>query len=294
MEKKLRFVKPIEGEGVMEDKIQKEFEGNLENFEPGLKYVDSSVQIAIGTIDTLAIDEDKNPVIIEYKRPGVSAKDALIQALDYYVWCREGSNFKWLENYVKKVNPSFFSEDEGLAREVRIIVVADGFDERLKRAVSGVEPNCKLVSYALFEKGENEIGLLPDTEIDTSITPRRKELLPPKKEEDHFEGREGLKPLFTKLVEEAKKRIPEINVNPKPQNYIAFVCDYGNLCSISVKKSWLRIHLGLTADEAKEAGSQRYVLAKGWNDWGYIHLENERQISEVVNLIEKTHRKYLS
>lgn len=37
----------------------------------------------------------------------------------------------------------------------------------------------------------------------------------------------------------------------------------------------------------------RYAWKEGWG-WGYVHLENEKQIPEVLELLEKAYNKYLS
>jgi len=81
---KLKILKEAQVE-VGEAKIQKEFESNLGLIEDNLQHVDSYVRIGNGVIDTLAIDDDLRPVVIEFKKPDASEQDAMIQALDYYV-----------------------------------------------------------------------------------------------------------------------------------------------------------------------------------------------------------------
>lgn len=96
----IKFFKNVDDEiDISEAEIQKIFEENLGNLEEGLELISSFYPIPpAGEIDALAIDEDRRPVIIEFKKPKASEKDALIQSLDYLVWCR--NNFDRLERYI--------------------------------------------------------------------------------------------------------------------------------------------------------------------------------------------------
>ena len=286
MTKKIKFGKTMEVTEIEEKLVQEEFENSLHHFEDGMKYVASFVGTAVGTIDTLAIDEDKRPVIIEFKAPGADATQALLQALDYYAWCSESTNFIWLDKYIRKVKKDVLNENDELQNNIRIIIVASEFEERIKRAVTGIQPDTMLVSYKLLEKDEGEIWLLPVIEIDTSQV-QRKELLPPKVENDHFKNKEDQKPLYDKLKEEVYKQVSSnIKVNPDPQGYIGLI-GKKTFCGIHVKKRWLRLDLPLTSEEAE---NKRYVWKEGWG-WGYIHLENEKQIPEMIDLLKKSYNK---
>jgi len=74
---KIKIVKPSEID-LSEKEIQEAFETNLEILEEGLQKIGSFVPIGTGVIDTLAIDEENNPVLIEFKKLGNFDRDALI------------------------------------------------------------------------------------------------------------------------------------------------------------------------------------------------------------------------
>src|SRR5881396_2262438 len=101
----LEWIKPgiVKPTDISEKEIQHVFETHLGDIEEGLQHVHSFVTIPVGFIDTLSIDSEGRPVIVEFKKPESSDKDALIQALDYYSWCKQ--NPAWLDGYIKKMKP---------------------------------------------------------------------------------------------------------------------------------------------------------------------------------------------
>lgn len=115
-----------------EREIQSAFERAYEQIEPGLKWIASFVGTGRGIIDSLAIDQEGNPVVLEFKREGASTYDALIQAMDYAVWCSE--NFEWIEKTIRNTGHS-----DPIQRDIRIMVVASEFDERIKNAARALE-----------------------------------------------------------------------------------------------------------------------------------------------------------
>ncbi|RLE91788.1 MAG: hypothetical protein DRN04_11965, partial [Thermoprotei archaeon] len=78
----LEVLKVVEKDLVEKD-VQRAFDENLEAIEEGLRFVWSQVNIGVGVIDTLAVDRNNVPVIIEYK---VDKADiySLVQVLKYY------------------------------------------------------------------------------------------------------------------------------------------------------------------------------------------------------------------
>lgn len=237
--KRLTVIKKVEEVELTESEIRKKFEENLKKIEEGLEYADSLISTPVGEIDTLAVDEDKRPVIIEYKRPDGSERDAIIQALDYYVWCDE--NIEWLERYVRKVKPGLLKEGEHLENDVRIIIVANEFEDRIKRSALGIGPDTLLIEYRLFEHTPEEIGLLFDKVVDTSSgRPGMRKSLP-KTEDEHFVGKEKMRLVYETL----KRKILAIDSNIKlisTQYYLSFAHRIG-FCGVTVRKEHLIIHL---------------------------------------------------
>lgn len=262
---------------VLEKEIQEVFERDYDKLEPGLKHVGSFIATTVGIMDSLALDDEGNPVIVEFKREGGSSYEALIQAMDYAVWCSESSS--WLEKTVLTLGHT-----KPITDNIRIIVVAAAFDERIKRAARGVEFDVQLISYAMHEDSETTL-LVPRIEIDTAGTLSTKETQPPKSKEQHLKKlSDPLADLYTKY-EDALKKLPNVTVNYQPQNYIGFQFKRQNFVAVFPKREWIRLDFRLTSEEARTPG---FVEMSG--GWGYFHLK-PATFDEAMQITETVYKK---
>jgi len=281
---KLKILKEAQAE-VSEAEIQKEFESNLGLIEDNLQYVDSGVRIGNGVIDTLAVDEDLRSVIIEFKKPDASERDAMIQALDYYVWCAE--NIDWLEKYIRKFKPSVLPADKKLSDEVRIIVVAKDFEDRVKRIALAVEPEVKLISYNFFEKTPDEVGLGFRVVVDSSEAGIKPVEIPPTIPE-HFDKRPELRPAFDGLVARIKELVdPEIDVekskNVKSAKYSIVFKHKINYMYLSLKRDHLRLTiLGIAS---KPSNERIIFITAVWaqkQKWGEVKISKPEDVDDEL------------
>lgn len=281
---KLKILKEAQVE-VDEAGIQKEFESNLELVEEGLQHIDSYVRIGNGIIDTLALDDDLRPVIIEFKKPDASEQDALVQALDYYGWCVE--NLDWLEKYIRKFKPALLPADKKLSEEVRIMLVARDFEDRIKRIALTVEPEAKLISYSFFEKGPEEVGLGYRVVVDSSeeeIT--APEILPTISE--HFDKRPELLPAFDKLVARVRESVdPEIDAekskNIKSAKYCIVFKHKINYMYLNFRRDHLRLSiLGLASEPRNE---RIIIITAPWaqkQKWSEVKISKPEDIDDEL------------
>lgn len=119
------------------------FASNLEDI-LSVRFLAKEYQTPDGRIDTLGIDENDSPVIIEYKwkeNDGV-----LPQGLAYLVWLRK--NKKQFDLLVEsKLGKSIrVSWDQP-----RLILIAQGFDAHTRAAIHAVQGNVELRTYILYE-----------------------------------------------------------------------------------------------------------------------------------------------
>jgi predicted transport protein len=99
-----------------------------------------------GRIDTLALSEDNNPVIIEYKK--VESSELINQSLYYAAWIHDHKG-----DFQVAVNKALGIGIEVDWSEVRIICLAPGFKKYDLHAVKVMGANIELWQYRLLENG---------------------------------------------------------------------------------------------------------------------------------------------
>ncbi|HDG64181.1 MAG TPA: DUF91 domain-containing protein [Thermococcus sp.] len=262
---------------ISESELQDAFNKNLECLEEGLKYLDSYVNIGVGQIDSLALDINGNLVVIEYKTAENSDRDALIQALSYYAWLNE--NKAWLKEYLRKKG---ISE----VRDIRIIIVAPNFDNKVIKAAQAVKPHTILVRYMVCEYNSKR-GIVPQVILDNTMRQLPPE--PPRTLDDHFKDREHLKPLFEELKGKIEENIENFNIRVT-KDYIGFALHNRLFCLVFVQKQGLRVALPLKG----EIESDRFG---GWpadERWGYLKVTSDEEIDEeLLEWIKLAYRKVM-
>jgi len=167
---KVEKIEPAKFTGVdKEKKLQKLIEKHLDQF-LDLTFIASEFPTSHGgRIDTLAIDRDRKPVIIEYKEDKSST--VLLQGLYYMDWIVENrAEFEKLvkSKLNKEINVNWVSG-------VRLILVAKNFEVWDKFAVNRIKEEVELYEYVLYENNELKLEktALPKdfkSKIKTSIT----------------------------------------------------------------------------------------------------------------------------
>lgn len=268
----IKFAK-IANENVTETEIQKAFEENLDGLEEGLTYVGSFIPVGTGVIDVLAVDDDNNAVIMEFKRVGDFDEDALIQLMDYYSWFVSDENHQlYLKGLIQKVKPDFDS-----INDLRLIAIVSQVSDRVKNACWALEPSIKLITYSLFKDTNNALNIIPQVILDTSVG-GEKIVRTPKTEEEHLKRRENLKKLYYTL----KRKIMEINqnirFNPSPQDYIGVV-GTKTFLTMHFKPKWIRLDMLM---KPKDVNDNPRIKDFPKSDWSYVHIESETDIDDEL------------
>lgn len=98
-----------------------------------------------GRIDTLALSEDGNPVIIEYKK--AEASELINQSLFYLAWIHDHRG-----DFQMAVQGSLGSSDVDWS-DVRVICIAPSYSKYALHAVQVMGANIELWTYRLFTNG---------------------------------------------------------------------------------------------------------------------------------------------
>lgn len=145
-DKSVNRIKPTEFG--LEKELQNLIEQNLETFF-NCRFVASEFStgnLHSGRIDTLAISEDKNPVIIEYKK--VASSELINQSLYYLHWITDHKG-----DFQVAVNKSLKENIEIDWSEIRVICIAPEFKKYDLHAVQVMGSNIELWQYKLYENG---------------------------------------------------------------------------------------------------------------------------------------------
>jgi len=241
-----------------EKELQKLFERNLEEI-VGIKFLTSEfVTTHGGRIDTLGLDEDDSPVIIEYK---VDEKDNVInQGLFYLDWLVDHKgDFELLVQ--KNLGPTVRVNWDS----PRLILVAQSYNKYDKYAVNRISENIDLKKYILYDNNvlfvENVI--LPNKKV--SIKKSRKTTIVYKEYtiEYHLSNKsERIVELFREIQERILKFDEKINEKPL-KYYIAYELER-NFCEVVIQTNTLKIYLDISksdlndlkniAEDCKEVG----------------------------------------
>jgi predicted transport protein len=128
----------------IEKSVQTFFEKNLEAL-LGVRFLASEFVTSNGRIDTLGLDENGTPVILEYKR--ASNENVVNQGLFYLDWLMDHrKDFQWL------VLEKFGKEDAEAVEwsTPRLICVAGDFNRYDDHAVKQMQRNIELIRYRRF------------------------------------------------------------------------------------------------------------------------------------------------
>ncbi|NOT04021.1 MAG: DUF91 domain-containing protein [Anaerolineales bacterium] len=286
-----------------EKELQKMFEANLEEL-LGARYVASEFTTGDrqrGRIDTLGIDQDGTPVIIEYKK---TAKENVInQGLFYLDWLVDHKGDFTLaaqEQLGKNIEIDWSSP--------RLILVAESFSEYDKYAVNRIGANIQLWTY---RKYGNDFLFLDSIFATTNQKPPKKDKADAPTEIDDQQAEAdviytlayhlGQKPAETKsLFEALQEKIFLLNddsdIIEKPNKiYISY--KHGkNFCEIQIQANKLKIWLDIPHAELDDPNKlSRDVSKIGHHGTGVTetNLSDLSELDKVIYLIEQSYKQTL-
>jgi predicted transport protein len=286
-----------------EKELQKLFEKNLSTIF-NCSFVASEFStgpVHGGRIDTLAISEENNPVIIEYK--SVESSQLINQSLYYLSWINDHRGD--FEVAVRKNIPEFKNEIDW--SEIRVICIAPEFKKYDIHAVQMMGANIELWQYRYYQ---NETLLLEEifkkaapvtSQVVTDsgknqvmVEAGKKAALTRATGVYSFEEHEKkLQSSKQELLANLRQYILELDesVEEVPKKfYIAYKISQNFAC-VEVHKNKLLIFLKLNADDLDEIPANcRDVRTIGHFGTGDLEVTvtNEKEISIAKDLISKS------
>ena len=296
-----------------EKDLQHLFEANLELL-LGVRFIASEFFTGDrqrGRIDSLGLDQDGYPTIIEYKK---SSKDNVInQGLFYLDWLVDHKG-----DFTIAAQKACGSDIKIDWSQPRLILVAESFSEYDKYAVNRIGANIELWTYRTYgddllyleplfitngksQRGEGNVPepvtvKLPD-EPRTEISSNEDDEAPAYTINDHLKGKSNA---VIELFEALRERIFELGtddtiVETANKMYISY--KHGkNFAEVQIQAKGLRIWLDILPGDLKDP----YQLARDVSNVGHhgtgdveIKLNDITVVSKVVELVEQSYNQTL-
>lgn len=250
-----------------------------------------------GRIDSLGIDKNGSPCIIEYKK---NQNDNVInQGLSY---------LRWLLDH--KADFEMLCKDRKIVLEIdwdspRVICVAESYNKFDIDTADILPINIELLKYRIYE--ENILYVEPENyqkvRISTSGIVKKSQKSKEKGErlqkvysvDDHLEkANANIKDLFLKLRERIISMDENIKEEPK-KLYIAYKLAT-NFVDVEIRSKDFKIFLNVKSGQLNDPKNLARDLTKpksvghwGNGDYEVNNLENEDQLDEVFKLIKQSY-----
>jgi predicted transport protein/RecB family endonuclease NucS len=284
-----------------EKELQNLFEANLEEL-LGVRFVDTEFTTGDrqrGRIDTLGVDQDGTPVIIEYKK--TNKENVINQGLFYLDWLVDHKG-----DFTLAAQKQLGKDIEIDWSSPRLILVAESFSEYDKYAVNRIGANIQLWTY---RKYGNDFLFLESIFATTNQKLPKKEKAETKEDasEDNLEEQIvytleyhlGEKPADTKLLFDAlRERIFALNsdsdIIEKPNKIYVSYKHGKNFCEVQVQANRVKIWLDIPHAELVDPQKiSRDVSKIGHHGTGTseTNLSDLSEVDVVMSLIEQSYKQ---
>lgn len=273
-----------------EKELQSLFEANLNEIF-GVSFLATEFSTSHGgRIDTLGIDDNHAPVIIEYKE---DEKDNVInQGLFYLDWLVDHKG-----DFDILVQNKLGQDIEVNWEEPRLILVAQSYNKYDEYAVNRISDNIELWKYTLYDNGTLHIERqnLPKNEKKEIAKRRDKVVFQEYNIEHHISDKSDLiKGLFKSLQEEILKMDGQIQEKIK-KHYIAFALDR-NFAEVVVQANSLKIYVDLPISKLNDPNGLLEDCSKvgHWATGSAVFkLGNLSDIPYAISLIRQSYEDKL-
>jgi len=268
-----------------EKELQVLVENNLEEIF-GIKFIASEFSTGErhgGRIDTLGLDENNSPVIIEYKW---GEKDNVInQGLFYLDWLVDHKgDFQIVaeKKLGKKIKIDW--------SQPRLILIASSFNKYDKYAINRMSENIELWTYSLYENGILEVNVEGSSQVGNKKGKQVTKIEYARYDLDYHLNKTS-KELQQKF-NEIRERILELaNIQEKPEQKSGVTYrTTKSFCRFEFKKN----SINLLLREAKYSDPKKLVRDIRSFEWGYkglVKINKDSDTDYLFNLIKQSYEE---
>jgi hypothetical protein len=250
----------------------------------GISFLESEYPIPNGRIDTLGLDGNGTPVVIEFKKKQDSG-NAIIQGLFYINWVKR--NKRAFEMLVREKLGNNTKVD--WASNIRLIIIAETFDQKEISAVPQIIPNVELKKYSfhgdMISLEEITLSKVPQPTI--RGVEERKEVEIPTLEEQLDRAAPKIREAFLDI----RGRIFQIGQDIEEKITGKMICYYSGgkgmaWFDLGGKRLELHLRKGIYADKHNK------IKPEGWGGYPVLRLrENELDIEYLIDLLRQAYDK---
>lgn len=251
-----------------------------------------------GRIDTLAVDADGAPVIIEYKK---NRNDAVInQALSYLKWLKTQKPEFFQKLMIDKLGQKAF-DDIGLDwKNPRVICIAESFSRFDLDTVHFVNTRIELIRYRMYEDGVFSLEALNVLEATGSSEVKIEQpKLAPNMEEESVPDVENFlqksSPAIRAIYEELRERILSLDeaIIEKPTTlYVGYKMS-NNFADVHFQKNALKVFLRPVEYDDPRSGVKQIPDGYNWKLNKFFQLTTSDDIEYLMGLIEQSYKDVL-
>lgn len=251
-----------------------------------------------GRIDTLAVDADGAPVIIEYKK---NRNDAVInQALSYLKWLKTQKPEFFQKLMIDKLGQKAFDEIGLDWKNPRVICIAESYSRFDLDTVHFVNTRIELIRYRMYEEGVFSLEALNVLEVAGHIEDEKEEpKLTPKtvEEVEPSVGNflEKSSPAVREIYEELRERILAIDeaIIEKPTSLYVGYKMANNFTDVHFQKSGLKVFLRPVEYIDPKGMVKQIPDGYNWKLNKFFQITNSGDIEYVMGLIEQSYKDVL-
>lgn len=286
---------------VSERALQDIFESNLETL-LGVRLVASEFATGEkhgGRIDTLGLDENDRPTIVEYKWH--EKENIINQGLFYLDWL-----FDHRGDFEIAAQKKLGKDVEVHWDSPRLVLIAESFSKYDAYAINRIGENVELKNYRLYEDGflileDFQVAVEADEANSSSKAEIKREKASREKRASNYSvekllaGKEAsIVLLFNQLRAEIKQLGENIEETPL-KLYVAYKTSR-NFCEVEIRAKQLKAWLDISHDELKDPRK----IARDFSHVGHwgtgstqVLIHSVKEVEYVVSLIRQSYERTL-
>lgn len=252
-----------------------------------------------GRIDTLAVDADGAPVIIEYKK---NRNDAVInQALSYLKWLKTQKPEFFQKLMIDKLGQKAFEEIGLDWKNPRVICIAESYSRFDLDTVHFVNTRIELIRYRMYEEGVFSLEALNVLESMGQIEEEKEKQYKssPKTEDEIVPAVENFlqksTPTVREMYEELRERILALDeaIIEKPTTlYVGYKMS-NNFADVHFQKSGLKVFLRPVGYGDPRGMVKQIPEGYNWKLNKFFLLTSLDDIDYLMGLIEESYKDVL-